>query len=199
MLPIGYMAKRVTARPDWIAAERVSDIYSVSGCMSRDFADYISYWKHNGYGLFDSPQTILDIAREESIDLAGTTLFFYEAHEREFNDPEGRWTTVKPEPSFTTDVVVPAPKSLEGYDVVTFSVRTSAECSPLSCNMLASEVETNTHCLLPSFERAKELLEAGRFRNTEPGPYRIIAVYTVAWPLDAAARKAPGNGERREP
>jgi hypothetical protein len=74
------------------------------------------------------------------------------------------------------------PEPLEGYDVVTFSVGTSAECSPLSCCSLATEVETNEHCLLPSFERAQRLLNEGRFDNTEPGPFRIFAVYSVGWP-----------------
>ena len=72
--------------------------------------------------------------------------------------------------------------TLEGYDVVTFSARTSAECSPLSCNVLAAEMETNEHCLLPSFERAAQLLEEGRFTNAEPGPYRVFAVHSVSWP-----------------
>ena len=55
MFPAGYMAKRVAARPDWLPAARVSSIYSVSGCISKDFTDYIKFWKHNGYWLFDSP------------------------------------------------------------------------------------------------------------------------------------------------
>src|SRR6185503_10722544 len=81
MIPVGYMAKRVTARPAWLDAERVKDVYSVSGCVSKNFADYISYWKHNGYWFFDSPELIVDVARDHSVDLEGTTLFFYEAHE----------------------------------------------------------------------------------------------------------------------
>jgi hypothetical protein len=39
MMPVGYMAKRVSVRPDWIKVERVADVYSVSGCVSEDFAD----------------------------------------------------------------------------------------------------------------------------------------------------------------
>jgi hypothetical protein len=182
MIPAGYMAKRVSLRPEWIKAERVADIYSVSGCVSKDFADYIKYWKHNGYWFFDSPEIILRLARQSSIDLTGVRLFFYEVHELEFADAEGRWTTFEPEPSFATQVVLPAEKALEGYDVVTFSARTSAECSPLSCNSLAAEVETNQHCLLDSFERAQQLLEGRKFKNTEPGPYRIFAVYSTQWP-----------------
>ncbi len=181
MIPVGYMAKRISVRPDWIEAGRVADVYSVSGCISEDFGDYINYWKHNGYWFFDSPQTIVQLARQNSIDLTGTKLF-YEAYELEFDDVGGHWTTFKPEPSFTTQVVLPAERALEGYDVVTFSVRTSAECSPLSCNSLAAEVQTNQHCLLPSFERAQQLLEGGKFKHTEPGPYRIFAVCSTEWP-----------------
>jgi hypothetical protein len=180
MVPAGYMAKRVVARPGWLPAERVSSIYSVSGCVSDDFADYISFWKHNGYWLFDSPETILEIAREQGIELAETVLFFYEVHEQQF--ASGEWMRFEPEPSFGTNVNVPEAKVLEGYDVVTFSAQTSPECSPLSCNSLATEVETNSRCLLDSFEQARTLLENGTFRDSEPGPYRIFAVYSVAWP-----------------
>ncbi len=182
MIPVGYMAKRVAVVPDWIAAQRVADIYSVSGCVSKAFADYINFWKHNAYWFFDSPALIQTVARQHAIDLTGTELFYYEVHEHEFDDAGGQWKTFEPESSFKTEVVVPAAKTLEGYDVVTFSSRTSAECSPLSCNALAAEVETNRHCLLPTFERARQLLEQGKFRNTEPGPYRIFAVYLTQWP-----------------
>ena len=182
MISVGYMAKCVSVRPEWIKAERVADIYSVSGCVSKDFADYISYWKHNGYWFFDSPEIILQLGQQNSIDLAGTRLFFYEVHELEFDDVENRWTPFKPEPSFPTHVVVPIEKVLEGYDVVSFSGSTSVECSPLSCNSLATEVETNQHCLLASFERAQKFLEEGKFKNTEPGPYRIFGVYSTEWP-----------------
>lgn len=178
MIPAGYMAKRIMRAPsDWFKTERVVDIYSVSGDMSDDFADYIEFWKHNGYWFFDSPQAIVDLARDKSIDLDGTKLFFYEVYEFEFD--EGQWNEFRREPSFKTDVLVPVQKSLEGFDVVTFTARTSAEHSPLSCNGLASEIETNAHCLLASAERAKELLEAGAFKDGEPGPHRIFAVYSV--------------------
>jgi hypothetical protein len=187
MIPVGYMAKRVKARPEWLPADRVRDVYSVSACVSRDFADYINFWKHNGYWFFDSPRVILELAQQGSIDLAGTTLFFYEAYERQFVHDRGEWVGFEPERAFPTDVLVPDIRTLEGYDVVTFSAGTSAECSPLSCNALATDVRTNAHCLLDSLERARRLLEDGTFRNAEPGPYRILAVYSTAWPSPAEA------------
>lgn len=182
MIPAGYMAKRVVARPSWLPAERVSSIHSVSGCISKNFADYINFWKHNGYWLFNSPDVIVEVARENHIHLADTALFFYEVHELQFNS--GEWTSFQPETSFGIDVSVPEAKELEGYDVVTFYLQTSPGCSPLSCNSLAAKIETNARCLLRSFEQARTLLENGTFNDSEPGPYRIFTVYSVAWPGD---------------
>jgi hypothetical protein len=44
MIPAGYLAKRVSVKPDWLEVSPVTDIYSVSGCVSEDFADYVKYW-----------------------------------------------------------------------------------------------------------------------------------------------------------
>lgn len=182
MIPVGYMAKRVRVRLESLNAGRVNDIYSVSNCISKDFTDYIGHWKHNGYWFFDTPETLWKLAGDNRIDLTGTVLFFYEVHDLQFDDTAGQWAAFKPDPSFTTRVTVPQRKVLVGYDVLTFSVGTSAECSPLSCNALAVEVETNEHRLLASLEHARHLLENGKFKNTELGPYRIVAVYSLDWP-----------------
>ena len=176
MIPAGYMAKRVYLKPSWFRAPQVTDIFSVSNCLSESFADYIQYWKHNGYWLFDAPEIIRSVAQTNSIDLAGTSLFYYE-HNEEFD--EGRWQAYAPEKSFPTNVVLPAKKRLEGFDVVTFYSRSSPECSPLSCNGMAEEMPTNAHCLLHSFEEAQMRLQGGAFRECEPGPYRVFAVYSV--------------------
>lgn len=182
MLPAGYMAKRIVARPAWLKAGQVIDIYSVSSCISNDFSDYINYWKHNGFWLFDSPRIIQRLAAEHALDLSDAHLFFYEVYECEFDEEAQTWRRFDPEPAFTTQVVEPNERHLEGYDVVTFHAHTSPECSPLSCNALAAELETNRHCLLNRFEQAKQLVELGQFRDAEPGPYRIMAVWSVPWP-----------------
>ncbi len=179
MIPVGYMAKHVYKTPDWLKALQVSDIYSVSSCVSRDFAEYIKYWKHNGYWFFDSPKIIESIAEENSIPLEGTSLFYYEAYETEFDGES--WHPYAPEPSFPTNPVPPPRKQLEGFDVVTFYARTSPECSPLSCNSLARELRTNAHCLFPSFDEAETSINNGAFSRCEPGPYRIFSVYSVDW------------------
>jgi hypothetical protein len=179
MIPAGYMAKKIFNEADWIKTLGVDDVFSVSGCMSKDFADYINYWKHNGYWFFDSPEAIKNLARDHTFDLTGTKFFYYEVYELEYVEDKNEWRTFAPEASFVTNVVVPKEKHLEGFDVVTFSVGTGSECSPLSCNSLAREIKVNRHSLLSTFDEAKQSLESGKFKNLEPGPYRIFAVYSV--------------------
>lgn len=177
MLPAGYMLKKVVARPDWLKVPEVDDIYSLSGCVSADFTDYINYWRHNGFWLFDNPGLMTEIAAEEGIDLSSLTLFYYEVFPRAFDRDARAWTTIAADPSFTTEVVRPPLVVPAGYDVVTFYAGSSAECSPLSCNHLASKITVNRHCLFASLEAARAALEAGLFDNSEPGPCRIFAVH----------------------
>ncbi len=190
MIPAGYMAKRVYKKADWLklgkkaiffeTVPQVVDVYSVSSCLSENFADYVPYWKHNGYWLFDFPEVITSLAKENAIQLEGTSLFYYEAHEMEFDSE--RWRPWSAEPSFSTGVVPPPRKQLEGFDVVTFYAKANPECSPLSCNSLAAELHTNAHCLFESFDDAEKNLNSGAFKGAEPGPYRIFSVYSVNWP-----------------
>jgi hypothetical protein len=180
MVPVGYMAKRVCEKPAVYKMPTVADIFSVSSCVNDNFADYINFWKHNGYWLFDSPEIIQAVAKENSIDLDRISLFYYEAHEMEFDGE--KWRSFEPVASIETNIKTPSKKTLEGFDVVTFYAGNSPECSPLSCNGLAEEIPTNRHCLLESLEVAQSCLNAGKFSSGEPGPYRIFAVYCVGWP-----------------
>jgi hypothetical protein len=174
------MCKQVVAAPDWVGAGAGADVYSVSGCISRCFADYVPYWRHNGFWFFDRPEIALELAREHGLDLSGATLFYYEVHDREYDETSRSWAPLAADLPFPVDVRGPDAKRLEGYDVVTFSCRTSPECSPLSCNGLAARTAANVHCLLESLEQAQRALESGLFDGSEPGPFRILAVYTVA-------------------
>lgn len=180
MIPLGYMRKQVVSRPPWFTTTRVRDVYSLSGCVSHHFADYIRHWKHNGYWLFDSPRLIADVAEAASAPLEGTKLFYYEAFAHQFDEASGIWEAFGPEPSFITRVVAPKNKLLEGFDIVSFSLGNSPECSPLSCHAMADDLPANQHCLLGSLEEAKAVIEQGVLVGCEPGPYRIIAVYSVA-------------------
>jgi hypothetical protein len=177
MIPAGYLAKTISDLPD-LRAGGVADIYSVSGCISRPFAD-VQFWKHNGYWFFDSPDVIELLARDNGIDLSATHLFYYEVHEKQYDEGEKAWREFAPWPSLPTNVAIPEIKQLEGFDVVSFSLQNMPECSPLSCNGLAKIIPVNRHCLLATFEEAVTALEAGLFDNSEPGPFRVFTVYSV--------------------
>jgi|SRR5580658_9903195 hypothetical protein len=117
MIPLGYMAKRVEASLGWREAmhtrPEIFEVYSVSDCVNDDFADYVDYWKHNGWWFFDSPELIQSVARENSIDLQGIKLFYYEAHELELAD--NVWRPFSPEPAWQLQpkVIAPRKKQLE--------------------------------------------------------------------------------------
>ena len=133
------------------------------------------------------------MAQANAIDLTGTTLVFYEVHGLEFDDAESQWRTFNPEPSFTTQVVLPIEKVLKGCDVVTFSAGTGAEYSPLSCNALAADLETNQHCLLISFERATNCWRRGDSRTRNLAPIGISPCIRWSGPNLGVPRSRNGS------
>lgn len=179
MIPIGYMLKKIVPLPDWLKAPQVELVYSVSNHVSDDFLEYINFWKHNGWWMFDNSSVLRTLATENGVNLKEQTLLYYEAFESEFNKDKESWEPISADSSFKTNVTTPDEKSLLGYDVVTFTGHTSPECSPLSCNSLASKIPTNRFCLFDDFQSARDAIERGAVTTAEPGPYRIIAVYSV--------------------
>ena len=182
MIPAGFMAKHISIAPAWLKTDALTDIYSVSNCISTAFCDYIKHWRHNGFWFFDSAEAVRGVAAAEAVDLSVHKLFYYEVYEAQFDGERNLWEAFTPETSLRTHVAMPWQKQLEGYDVVTFSARTSPECSPLSCNGRARILPVNRHCLFASFEQARDQLERGAFDQCEPGPYRIFAVFSCAAP-----------------
>ncbi len=179
VIPAGYMYKRVSLRPNRLKGPNVRDICSVSSCISEDFCDYITYWKHNGFWFFDRPDIMESIACTESISLDGLTLFFYRIYPMQWTTDSRNWQAFGPDPAFETDVVVPKQSKQLGFDVVTYSERTAPECSPLSCNFLADCIAVNAHCLFDTLDAARSALESGAFDDSEPGPFRILEVHTI--------------------
>jgi len=106
-------------------------------------------------------------------------LFFYQVYEFQWYDETRRWEEFGPEESFETKVILPQSSVLQGFDVTAFSAQNSAECSPLSCNLMADKFKVNAHCLLNTFNEAKVLIESGALKQCEPGPYRIFEVHSV--------------------
>ena len=184
------MAKRICKPPDALALPpHIADIYSVSACVNDNFADFINSWKHNDFWFFDSPELIREVAKEHSIDLAGTRLFFYEIFEQEFTR-EGDWRTLAPSKfGLGAQPAVPIDMRLEGFDVTSTWVENGPdpEHSPLSCNGLAKKIQTNPHCLFDTLDQARSSIDRGEFVGGEPGTLRIAAVYSVDWPVNGAS------------
>ena len=180
MIPAGYMYKQIIGKPDWIKSSAVKEIYSVSNCISHNFADFMQFWKNNGFWFYNSQDIILEIAKDNQINLTKSTAIYYEVFNQQFNEDSKSWESYKPETDFVTNISIPTTKLLLGYDVVTFSVQTCPECSPLSCNMLADELTVNNYCLFDNFNTAKTSIENGSFTNSEAGSFRIFAVYKVS-------------------
>ena len=176
------MAKRVVLRPEWLDAPKVIDICAVSKCVSNDFCDYINYWKHNGFWFFDTPIDIRNVAFENGIDISDTTLFYYRGHPQQFDNDSNVWIDYSADADLPTNVLPPLDEKFLGFDVVTYSVQNAPECSPLSCNHLASKLHVNKHCLIESLDYAVDCIENGAFIYCEPGPFRIISVNSLRWP-----------------
>ncbi len=196
MIPLGYMAKRIIERPDWLDVPSVRDVYAVSNCISPDFADYINFWSHNGFWFFDKPSRITRLCTQHGISLDDLTFVYYEAYSQQFNTDDHTWHNFGPDPDLMTDVLSPMNPQLLGFDIVCYSMQNSPECSPLSCNHVTMDVRVNSHCLIDTLDYAVECLETGIFDNAEPGPMRIIAVHTLGSIADGEPSDEPDSPSR---
>lgn len=178
-IELGYMAKHVVTRPDWLKAEHIERVCSVSACVSSDFCDYTPHWKHNGFWLFNSPEDLVTLCRAEQIELDTLEFFYYQAYPKQYDEFAKLWSGFEPEKCFQTCVQPPLQKRLLGYDVVSYEAQNAPECSYLSCNHMAESLSCNSDCLFDDFDAAYSAVNSNQFEGCEPGPMRIIAVYTL--------------------
>ncbi len=87
MIPAGYMYKSIRPRPDYIKAPNVIDIFSAGECSpevsSPNFCDYTKYFRHNGFGFFNNPEIMREVADLEGINLAPMSLLCWNSHNRD--------------------------------------------------------------------------------------------------------------------
>lgn len=189
MIPAGYMWKQIVShpdmlkqihfQPDWLKnVGHVEQIYSTSSHISKDITDYIGYLQPNGLGFFNELTNMQTLALSKELNPSSFSWFYYEAYEKEFDEDTKAWSEFQHN-DFSANVTLPLATALKlvGFDVVTFS--DVPGCSPLSCNYIYSKIQVNAYCLLSTFKQARQALEAGLFDKTEPGPFRIFAVYTL--------------------
>jgi hypothetical protein len=171
---VGFLAKRVVRRPDWLDNPIVREICSVSECISEGAPDRIDSWTHNKLGLYDTPDLARKVIPAEQA--ASYELFSYRLYPIAFDvggmSPDEELTGDLPEPDL-------AGWSLVGYDLVGRSERSYFECSPLSCNHFAESCSVNAFCLIDDLAQAIQTgLAFGDYHRSgvEPGPYYLVEV-----------------------
>ena len=129
------------------------EICSVSNHISSAPDDWVEHWLHNELGFYDSEWAATQIVRD---DPAQYDLYAYKlaplrclgADQERFDVPR----TADP---------VPSDYEFLGYDIVTKSVTSFFECSPLSCNWAADDrFFANQYCLIDDAAEAYKVLTA---------------------------------------
>jgi len=167
----GYFPKRATPRPDDYDLPGVVEIASVSECIAEAPKDWIKSWAFNDLGFFDD----VDIA-ESLVPEADRSQFDIYAYE--FLDERFAGGLAEP---WALPRLACKPPGVDfeplGFDVVSKSVSTFFECSPLSCNGAAKAFKANAHCL---FDALDDAVAAAKVFSSpggwEPGPYYVARV-----------------------
>jgi len=171
---VGYFPKLTAVPSNWHDSDQVTEICSVSTCIASAPEGWINRWLHNEMGFFNTPQDALNVVPQGG---TGFSVFAYRLLEQRFDD--GR-----PEPLVIPPLrVAPVPESFVslGFDIVTKDLSDFFECSPLSCNGMASEVQVNRYCLIDSPDLAIALAaQYSRGGGVEPGYYHVFEVLREA-------------------
>jgi hypothetical protein len=173
---IGYFPKRPTPRGERLSTDAVREICSVSECMAPGPERWVMAWRHNDWGCYDDPELAWSVVPDgERGDFA---MFAYELFPLRFVDGEPEALAV------AAPGVRPIPDSFEplGYDVVSRGLGSFFECSPLSCNGWANEVDANAFCLLDDPAEAHRLASIAESLGYEPGNYHVLRVWRESEP-----------------
>jgi hypothetical protein len=194
MIEAGYFARRVKPKPEHLPAPDVREICSVSECISPGADHWIASWRHNSLGWFNR---VADAAGVVPEDQRGEyRLFAYRIHPEVFH---GRARAALEMPDDVRPEPLPAGFRSIGFDSASRSSASglSLECSPLSCNGMASEMAVNEHCLFPTLDAA--IAGAIRFALEQPEPGAYYVVEVLEGGFEGSVRSAPSlstNAER---
>ena len=183
MTDAGYFAKRVAAKPEWLNAGAVHEICSASHCISSAPDDWIDRWLHNEFGWFNRASDALAVVPPDQ--KAEFRTFAYRIFPHLFRG--GQRHEMEIPPDVHPDPIPTSFTSL-GFDSINKFMPSvlGFECSPLSCNSMASEMGANAYCLFDSLEAA--IAGATRFsiEQPEPGDYYVVEV------LEGPRAETPG-------
>ena len=168
---LGYFPKQRYPPPPWMVEQGISEIASVSLCIAEGPDGWLEQWKHNEWGFFRDPDTAWSVVPQE--ERSDFRLHAYSLYPAEF------WEGEEGRVELPDLGVAPLDAGFQsvGWDVASRSAGQHLECSPLSCNLLAEELEANAFCLFSDLAVARAFaLKADDFR-CEPGPYFVVEVW----------------------
>ncbi len=173
MIDAGYFAKRVAPKRVWLGAAAVREICSASDCISRAPDGWIEHWLHNEFGWFNRASDALAVGPPTQ--RADFRLFAYRIHPHIFRAGARHELAV---PADVHPDPIPGTFTSLGFDSVNKSMESvlGFECSPLSCNAMATEMATNEYCLFDSLEAAVAGATRFSIEQPEPGDYYVIEV-----------------------
>ena len=167
---IGYVCKQLKPPPPEFEPRGLREIASVSNCIVDRPDGWLTLWRHNDWFLYDSPDLAREVARDcQAYDWPVSAYLVKPIEYR----PEG-------EVSFSvasTAQPIPSYFQLLGWDVASRCFTPEFECSPLSCNGLATEVGVNELCLLESEDEAVAFARRCAAEQPEPGTYFVVEIW----------------------
>lgn len=179
---VGYFPKRTVKRPDGFAPVSIEEIASVSGCISPAPEGWIDHWLHNPLGFFATEELAWQVAggRGQGFDVYACRIldaaFPPGAPPRELSALEDEIITAcalagDPGPGFER----------LGWDIagnwLGWSQSIGFECSPLTCNGLASVIATNRYGLIDRLGDAVPAAIRIGAEQPEPGTYYLLEVW----------------------
>lgn len=173
---VGFLARQVAVRPEFLAQAPIDDVCSVSEHISPSAPDRLERCAHNSAGFYDTEALAWSVVPAD--ERYTYTLFAYRAVCIRFGDGNSElWSPADDWPGLPTTPDLSAYAPI-GYDIVNTSFGGWFDCSPLSCNSIADEQAVNEHCLVGDVEVAMQLGSAfaDEAARVEPGPYHVVEV-----------------------
>ena len=183
---IGYCAKQIAQRPEWLDAEAVEEICSVSNCISSEPEGSAEFNPdRNPLWLYPSARAAADSVKPPE-DPNDFDIFAYKLFPLVFGD-EGEQLELDEDgerPAFETASrtveALPSEFELLGYECPNKAADwpySGFNCSPLSCNSMANRIPVNEFCLLDTREDALAVASQFGKQQPEPGCYYVVEVW----------------------
>ncbi|MBT9556054.1 MAG: hypothetical protein IV100_08505 [Myxococcales bacterium] len=194
---LGYDCRRRFVIGDWLAPSPARIRCNATRCNLDDAPGRYERWAFNDSGFFDTPALAAREWTDSSQDDSEPLLTYAFAMYPALFSTSGVTTVSVDTVVGATLAKVESPIThgfvFLGYDVLAVHAFASVQpqghqtavawsCSPLFCNLMAAEIQTNIYALIGNWNDAVSAAERFGKEEPEPGPYVIIGVWADAPP-----------------